>query len=291
MHFGNDACDHGAFPAYLSRRRPSPSEQALWSAVTDPFEGLSTQCTFDPSMTQPKNKGETQESPTNIRNGKELVEKTIDAIENNRCRTAMIQPQRQAFLLDCRQRSSQDLSRHLSVFNLGIGNTGRWLSRSMVDHGQPIYHQPHLPPQPQSTAWFSVGPTVARLYQDMLAEEAEASCPGTDGKIAHLLLFEGASGRAIQKYCIVYTMGEATAIAFHHLANGYSLVFAGIILRSSYDDSYGFRYRKSYTMCKRPSGKSRRTSWMNDRKLYFQSMPCTASSISLQVTLGTWMLR
>lgn len=197
-----------------------------------------------------KRDSKTQESPTNVRNGKDLVEKAIEAFQNDRCRTALIQPQKQAFHLDCRERSFYDFRPHLAMLGHGTGDSGRWLYRDLVDGlGRSSYSASSVPPT-QSTARCHLGPAVARTLEALLSSETESPLSSDKGKFKHLMVFEGAAGKAIQKYCIVHSAGQTAAVAFYNLANGYSMVFAGIVLRESYDDVRGFREAMTYHHCK-----------------------------------------
>ena len=131
-----------------------------------------------------------------------------------------------------------------------MGDAGRWLARSTVNGNGRFSYQADSPPSPQKFPRLHLGPAVARMLKELLLAETEAIPSGDYHRVMQLLVFEGASGRAIQKYCVVHSAGEAAAIAFHHLVNGYSLVFAGIILRQSYDDVRGFREVETWESCK-----------------------------------------
>ena len=187
--------------------------------------------------------------PTNIRSGKELVNAAIDAFEHERCRTVLIQPQGQWVYLDCRNRSDYDFRRYLVLIARGSGDASRWLARTLVNGDGKLSYHVSPPPQSQSTAWCHLGPAVVKTLRAMLPNEREAPVCSEHSNVLHLLVFEGASGRAIQKYCIVHSAGEAASITFHHLANGHSLVFAGIVLEESYDDLRAFRHPETYYHC------------------------------------------
>ena len=190
-----------------------------------------------------------KESPTNVRNGKELIKAANDAFDNNRCRTAVIQPQGRAFYMGCRMRSFYDFRTHLAMTGRGTGNAARWLGRSLVDNIDRFAFQSSAAPQPLSTARFHLGPAVAKLLKELLISEAGEIDTSNDGKVIYLLLFEGLSGRSIQMFCTAYSAGEAASVAFYQLANGYSMVFAGITLKESYRDRYGFGHNMTYHTC------------------------------------------
>ena len=201
-------------------------------------------------MTGPKTKHDRgpRESPTNIRNGKDLVDAAIHAFENDRCKTALIQPQGQAFYLDCRDRSFYDFRPHLLILGRDLDDAGRWSVRSK-DPRTP-YMDSTAPPPPQATARCHIGPHVAKTMQELLISEGKGLLRDNDGMHAHLMVFEGASGRANQTHCVAHTAGEAASIAFHHIANGFSLVFAGIMDRVLYEDYVKMRNVKAWECCK-----------------------------------------
>jgi hypothetical protein len=169
-----------------------------------------------------------RENVTNVRKGKDLIAAAVDALDKDRCRTAVIQPQGQKFFLDCRIRSTHELLSDISGFGINPGNFGRWLARSMERHGNYTF-QPHLPPQSMNTAHFLLSPANARLLADELHGELNTD-RANSGTVIHLLLIEGASAKAIQKFCFAYSASEAASTAFHALANGYSVSIAGAIL-------------------------------------------------------------
>ena len=171
---------------------------------------------------------EFKESPSCIRNGKDLIEKAVDALDSDRCRTAIIQPQRQFFYLDCQSRAWRDISWHVVLCKLQPGNSDRWLSKSTVDHLGRVDFSACGPPAPVSTGRFIISPRLVRIWADTSALEQEGK--QGDPKLCHCLVVRGASASAVQKFTIYSTVTGALNSAFHALANGFEVAFAASFL-------------------------------------------------------------
>ena len=193
------------------------------------------------SMTRPStpgNKGQDHrasgskglESPTNIRNGKDLVYRAIDANEHDRCRTAMIQPQRHMFFMDCRQRGHSEFREHLPFIYYGKASAGRRVEKDYRTSVPKM--ESRSQPDPESTARLTIGPRIAKVLRTSLQQEAATDWP--DGRLDEILkyfiIIEGASGAAVRKLCIAHSAGEAASVMFHHRAKGFSVEFVGAVL-------------------------------------------------------------
>ena len=214
-------------------------------------------------MTSSKNKqvGQPRENPTNVRNGKELIEAAIEALENDRCRTAMIQPQRQPFFMDCRTRSFRDIQSQLDILISDHRLRGTWLSRGpQTNRGFPLQYStfvPSPPPSPQASSRFSITPDAARILNRTLGKksgdvsrETERLEKGPEDQLVYIMLFEGVEGLGRRKFLYAYSPGEAASVAFHHLSNGYSVILAGISLMKATNESSGFQDVRRWNPCK-----------------------------------------
>ena len=185
----------------------------------------------NPSMTSKQHQHGSnipKESPTSVRNGKGLITAAVDALKNDRCRTAFIQPQRQFFYLDCRGRAWADIGWHVALCKLNRGNSDRWLSKSMTDQDGRVDFSVSRPPAEVSTGRFIVSPDLVKLWADTHALEQNGI--REDPKLCHCLVMQGASDSAVQKFAIHATVTGALNSAFHALANGFEVVFAASFL-------------------------------------------------------------
>ena len=169
-----------------------------------------------------------KENPTSVRNGKELIKAAVDALANDRCRTAIIQPQRRFFYLDCQSRAWNDISWHVVLCQLKPGNSDRWLSKSMADSENSVNFNYSGAPAQVSTGRFITSPRLVKVWADTRALEQEGR--REDPKLCHYLVMRGASASAVQMFTMHATVTGALNSAFHALANGFEVVFAASIL-------------------------------------------------------------
>ena len=169
-----------------------------------------------------------KENPTSVRNGKGLLQAALDAVQYDRCRTAIIQPQHQFFYLDCQPRVSNDVSRYDILWDQQGHKPDRWLAKNT--HGLLCFAGP---PSSVSTGRFTFSPALLRIWAEI--HKLEQSEHIEHPKLVHYLVVQGDSANRVQKFSTHWTVIGALNSAFYALANGFEVTFAASFLADQID--------------------------------------------------------
>lgn len=198
-----------------------------------------------------------QESVVNIRNFRDLVQTAVQfsewedarynaqtvedaqqAADNDRTRIGLILPHEQMFFLEARRCSISSFNLNGDLFTVRTVGQNRWIGPDLKFHP---------PPQPQKVPRLVISPQLSNLWHGVLNPSLKASSPLKGLPYMNLIIVQGLSGSEIRKIIVIESVREAACLVFHELANGFSVVFIGLMLKSEYEDI--FEPRRSCQLC------------------------------------------
>lgn len=182
--------------------------------------------------------------------GYERLRQNASAQDDHERDTALvlIQPIDQLIQIEARNQDVSSFNVNADLLCIFGDGRNRWL-----DYNKKTCS----PPQPLKVPRLIISPALCVLWQSSLSpttetviqlSSASSSALALNNDLMHLIIVQGLAASECRKFMAVETFHEAASTIFNELANGYSVVFVGLMFKSEFENR--MLSGKAYQICK-----------------------------------------